>query len=57
MRLWIRLHCRPEPPTEDAIAQEVHAYVMARLPQVEPEPAMSVAGRVAERSWGIIEID
>jgi hypothetical protein len=58
MRLWVRLHCRPTPPTEEDISQEVHTYVMARLPQ--GEPALALAGAEAserEKSWGIIEID
>jgi hypothetical protein len=60
VRLWVRLHCRPTPPSEDDIAREVHAYVLARLPQVEP--ALALAGArpedgVREKSWGIIEID
>jgi hypothetical protein len=62
MRLWVRLHCRATPPTEEDIAREVHAYVLTRLPQAEPAPALALAGaqeRDAERdkSWGIIEID
>ncbi|HEV3484258.1 MAG TPA: hypothetical protein VG106_02550, partial [Vicinamibacterales bacterium] len=58
MRLWVRLHCRAAPPSEEDIAQEVHSYVMARLPQ--SEPAMALAGADSaerEKSWGIIEID
>jgi len=60
MRLWVRLHGRPAPPEEDDVAREVHAFVMARLPQAEP--ALALAGPPAAedaraRSWGIIEID
>ena len=59
LRLWVRLHCRPAPPTEEEVAQEVHSYVMNRLPQAEP--ALAMAGSTAEadreKSWGIIEID
>jgi hypothetical protein len=60
LRLWVRLHCRPAPPTDEEVAQEVHAYVMARLPQAEP--ALALAGTVPgdgdrEKPWGIIEID
>jgi hypothetical protein len=60
LRLWVRLHCRPAPPTEDEIAREVHAYILARIPQ--GEPALALAGapeRTGDRdkSWGIIEID
>ena len=32
MRLWVRLHCRPMPPSDEDIAREVHGYVMGRLP-------------------------
>ena len=59
LRLWVRLHCRPAPPTDEEVAQEVHSYVMNRLPQAEP--ALALAGSTAdadrEKSWGIIEID
>jgi hypothetical protein len=59
MRLWVRLHCRPTPPTEEDIAHEVHAYVLMRLPQ--REPALALAGPPPEgerdKPWGIIEID
>jgi hypothetical protein len=60
LRVWVRLHCRPTPPSDDDVAREVHAYVTKRLPQ--PEPALALAGGaprgvVPEKSWGIIEID
>jgi hypothetical protein len=58
MRLWVRLHCRATPPSEEDIAHEIHTYVIARLPQ--SEPAMALAGAESserEKSWGIIEID
>ena len=60
LRLWVRLHCHATPPSEEDIAREVHAYVLARLPHREPALAMAGAAEgVAERdkSWGIIEID
>ena len=59
LRVWVRLHCRPTPPTDEDVAREVHAYVMARLPQAEPALALAGAPRTAgpEKSWGIIEID
>jgi hypothetical protein len=59
LRLWVRLHCRATPPTEDEIAREVHAYVLARMPQSEPALALAGAPQNGERdkSWGIIEID
>jgi hypothetical protein len=57
LRLWVRLHCRPAPPTDEEIAREVHMYVLARVPL--PEPALAMAGTPAEsgKNWGIIEID
>jgi hypothetical protein len=55
-RLWVRLHCRPVPPSVDEVAREVQAYAMARLPQAEN--AMAMAGAAAgDRKYGIIEID
>ena len=60
LRLWVRLHCRPAPPTDEEVAQDVHSYVMARLPLTEPVLAMagSTPGESdREKSWGIIEID
>jgi hypothetical protein len=60
MRLWVRLHCRATPPSEEEIAREVHAYVLTRLPH--REPALALAGAPPaegdrDKSWGIIEID
>lgn len=59
LRLWVRLHCRPTPPTEEELAREVHTYVLTHLPAAEP--ALAAAGAQttagAEKSWGIIEID
>jgi hypothetical protein len=52
VRLYVRLHCRPEPPEDGLLAQEVQRYAFARLPH--PEPALVGAGR---RGSGIIEID
>ena len=54
-RLWVRLHCRPVPPSVDEVAREVQAYAMARLPQAEG--AMAMAGTGDRKGWGIIEID
>ena len=56
MRLWVRLHCRPVPPSVDEVAREVQAYAMARLPQAEPVHAMAAAAG-DRKDWGIIEID
>ena len=60
-RLWVRLHCRPEPPSVDEVAREVQAYAMARLPQSAPAPEppleMAGAGAGVRKDSGIIEID
>ena len=60
LRLWVRLHCRPTPPTSEEVAREVQRYALARMPQPEP-PALAYAGVDAtpeeRKSWGIIEID
>ncbi len=60
-RLWVRLHCRPEPPSVDEVAREVQAYAMARLPHTpsasEPALEMAGAGAGARKDSGIIEID
>lgn len=60
LRLWVRLYCRPSPPSDEDLAREVQAYALARLPR--PEPALALAGGSGdeaerERNWGIIEID
>jgi hypothetical protein len=61
LRLWVRLHCRPVPPSADDIAREVQRYATTRLPQAEPVPALAFAGVDASpderKGWGIIEID
>jgi hypothetical protein len=60
MRLWVRMHCRPTPPSEEDIAREVHAYVLMRLPHAEPALALAGAPPAEgerDKSWGIIEID
>ena len=57
MRLWVRLHCRPVPPSVDEVAREVLAYAMARLPHTEPGMAMATAATGDRKGWGIIEID
>ncbi|MGE3955455.1 MAG: hypothetical protein AB7H96_01955 [Vicinamibacterales bacterium] len=62
LRVWVRLHCRPVPPTDDELAREVHRYALPRLPQPS-EPAMAMAATGAgsaddeRKPWGIIEID
>jgi hypothetical protein len=56
LRLWVRLHCRPVPPSVDEVAREVQSYALARLPQPEPTMALAAAGSERKR-WGIVEMD
>jgi hypothetical protein len=65
LRVWVRLHCRVSPPSEDDLAREIHRYAMPRLPQPAPPPpdlVMATAGGApgeeeGKKPWGIIEID
>jgi hypothetical protein len=63
LRVWVRLHCRPAPPTDEDVAREVQGYAVTRVPPREPAPALAYAGASIEatpeerKSWGIIEID
>ncbi len=61
LRLWIRLHCKPEPPGDESVAQEVQRYAQARLPAGEPppseQPVPAKAASERPRDSGIIEID
>ena len=65
LRLWVRLHCRPEPPEAPRIEREVREYAASRLPRADPPPPPAPAPRAAPpvparrppRSWGLIEID
>ena len=58
LRLWVRLHCQSAPPSDEEVARELHAYVLARLPQAEPALALAGPDTVErEKTWGIIEID
>ena len=62
LRVWVRLHCRPTPPSDDELSREVHRYALPRLPQ-PAEPALAMASAVSassdddRKAWGIIEID
>ena len=61
LRVWVRLHCRPIPPTDEELAREVHRYALPRLPQPEPALVLAAAGAAPidddRKPWGIIEID
>lgn len=57
LRLWVKLHCRPVPPSVDEVAREVQSYALARLPQPEPSMAMAGGGGSDRKRWGIVEID
>ena len=57
LRLWVRLHCRPVPPTDEDIARELHEYVLARLPHAEPSLALTGTPLEQSKYSGIIEID
>ena len=60
LRLWVRLHCRPTPPSDGDLSREVQEYAVSRLPHMEP--TVTIGGRnrdreVEEKEWSIIEID
>ena len=62
LRLWVRLHCRPTPPTDNDLSREVQEYAVSRLPFMEPAPVASGAKHEVEaveddKAWSIIEID
>lgn len=62
LRLYVRLHGRPVPPTDDEIVREVGQYAATRLPVSRPRPvAVSAPAQTPEgesgRPSGIIEID
>ncbi len=62
LRLWVRLHCRPTPPTDEEVASDVQRYALLRVSRPEePVPAPAYVGADASpeerKSWGIIEID
>jgi hypothetical protein len=63
LRVWVRLHCRPVPVTDDDVVREVHRFAMPRLPHpTEPALVMATAGAAPaveeeRKEWGIIEID
>ena len=64
LRLWVRLHCCPEPPDETDLSREVQEYAVSRLPHMEPPVSTgerseaSPEGETTEdQGWSLIEID
>ena len=68
LRVWVRLHCRPVPPTPEDVVREVQHYAFARLPQASSVAVAEAVGHGAvvayagsegedRKGWGIIEID
>jgi len=62
LRVWVRLHGHPTPPTDSDLAREVQRYTVARVPRTEqPAPDVVYASTDASpeerKGWGIIEID
>ena len=62
LRLWVRLHCRPEPIEEEALAREVQQFAHLVLPNVGPDMAMATANSEARAArpnsgWNVVEID
>ena len=63
LRLYVRLHTRPVPPTDADVVREVRAYAQARAQHAPAPAAVTVAAAGPDRSAdtgsasGIIEID
>jgi hypothetical protein len=60
LRLFVRLHGRAVPPTDDDLVREVQAYAHARLgrlPESSPVPTANESGAGLARDAAIIEID
>lgn len=57
LRLWVRLHCRTEPPGDETVAREVQTFALARLPMPAATPPLAGARAMGNRSWEIVEID
>ena len=72
LRLWVRLHCRPTPPTDADLSREVQEYAVSRLPYIKPtapfrarqdagdettRDAEGVEAAAEKEAWSIIEID
>ena len=62
LRLWVRLHCCPEPPDETDLSREVQEYAVSRLPHMEPaherqETTPEPETTEQDQGWSLIEID
>lgn len=68
LRLWVRLHARPQPPSDERVAEEVHNYATPRLagssgaapPRPPPTEAVAHAPAAVTRRRGgasLIDID
>lgn len=62
LRLWVRLHCCPEPPDDTDLSREVQEYAVSRLPHMEPAVASHESTPEPEtpaqdHTWNLIEID
>ena len=50
LRLWVRLYCRPVPPSDEDVAREVQCYALARLPRLgAAEPTTARPGGNASK--------
>ena len=62
LRLWVRLHCRPVPPDERALAREVQEYAVARIPFMDAGQELVESHSTPEKTkdsetHNLIEID
>jgi hypothetical protein len=60
LRLYVRLHARPAPPTDADLLREVRAYAASRVPSASPAPvpvAVAAERAIETGASGIIEID
>ena len=66
MRLWVRLHCRPVPPSETDLEQEIRNYAVSRVQHL-PQHLLNGESDTKEiapseqpptkKSWDLVEID
>ena len=64
LRLWVRLHCRPVPPDDVALAREVQDYAVSRAPSAgaptedgRPRPSPPASASPPEPPVDLMEID